>query len=395
MQTVATIHDSIVCLSPFPWAGCWQTTHYVARCLATNLPVLFVEQAPVWNPEDPTFSYRQVLRGLGQSLTKTEPGVYVLAPRTLPLGRFDSIRRLNQFWYAAAVEGAQRELGFRSPLFWVSYFEGCCSVLEQLKRPVYVYHCLDFLPYADKTEERALAANAAVVFNCSPRLLADHEPHCTRNVLLPNGTDLERFQPDLYRDQPPPPDLPVGKRIIGYVGMINSATDLTLLAKIAKTYQSCQVVIVGPVRGGESGPRGEQREALKTLKELPNVTVIGFRPPEHLAHYIAAFDVCVVPYIMSSRKILASDPLKFYQYLAMRKPIVSNNIPALESYADLCYLAATRDEFLGQIRHALNEVTSEKMAERRGAAARERSWPVLVERAYRYALECVNAKEVI
>jgi glycosyltransferase involved in cell wall biosynthesis len=363
--------------------------------LAAGVPVLFVEQAPIWNPADPTFSYRQVLRGLGQYLTKTQEGVYVLAPRTLPLGRFDSIRRLNHSWYAAAIWGAQKELGLRCPLFWVSYFEGCFSVLEQLKRPAYVYHCLDFLPYADKAEERALTQNATVVFNCSPRLLEDHRPYCTRNVLLPNGTDLELFQPHLYRGQAPPPDLPTGRRIIGYVGMINSATDLTLLAETAKTYRSHQVAIVGPVRGGESGPQGEQRDALKTLRELPNVTVIGFRPPERLAHYIAAFDVCVVPYVMSSRKILASDPLKFYQYLAMQKPIVSNNIPALESYADLCYLAATKDEFLAQIRNALNEVTSEKMAERRGAAARERSWPVLVERAHRYALECVDAKEVI
>ncbi len=170
-------------------------------------------------------------------------------------------------------------------------------------------------------------------------------------------------------------------------------TDLSLLAEIARTYQSDYVVTVGPVRSGASGPQGEQREALKRLKELPNVCMLPFHPVQELARYIAAFDVCVVPRVMS-RMTLAADPLKFYQYLAMRKPIVSTSLPALERYAKLCYLAGTRDEFLTQVRNALSEVTSEEMAENRDAAARQRSWPVLVDWAYRYALECVSAKEV-
>jgi glycosyltransferase involved in cell wall biosynthesis len=222
-------------------------------------------------------------------------------------------------------------------------------------------------------------------------LLEDHRSQTTKNVLLPNGADLEWFQPDLYRDQPRLLDLPKGRRIIGFVGMINNVTDLTLLAEVARTYRSDEIVIVGPVRSGASGPQDEQRDALKTLKELPNVTMVGFRPVRELARYIAAFDVCVVPFIIS-RMTLAADPLKFYQYLAMRKPIISTSIPALERYADLSYLAGTREEFVSQVGNALNEVTSSEMVEKREAAARERSWPVLVEGAYRYALECVQTQ---
>ncbi len=96
-----------------------------------------------------------------------------------------------------------------------------------------------------------------------------------------------------------------------------------------------------------------------------------------------------------SRMTLAADPLKFYQYLAMGKSIVSTSVPALERYAELCYLAGTREEFLAQAGNALNEVTSNRMAESRDAAARERSWPVLVEWAYRHALECVAAKDLM
>jgi hypothetical protein len=109
----STMPDSVICLSPFPWAGCWQTTHSVAQSLARHTPVLFVGQAPLWNPSDPNFSYREVLRGLGGSLSKSESGVYTLTPRTVPLGRFDRIRRLNEAWYVAAIEAARRELGFR------------------------------------------------------------------------------------------------------------------------------------------------------------------------------------------------------------------------------------------------------------------------------------------
>ena len=36
--------DGVAVVSPFAWAGPWQTPHYVARQLATRVPVIFVEK---------------------------------------------------------------------------------------------------------------------------------------------------------------------------------------------------------------------------------------------------------------------------------------------------------------------------------------------------------------
>ncbi len=125
---------------------------------------------------------------------------YTLTPRTVPLGRLDGIRRLNETWYVAAIEAAQRGLGGRSPLYWVSYFEGCFSLIEKLKHSAYVYHCLDFLPFAEAIQVFAHLEQPGVALFWAAGVAQDGRNE--RNG--PNGSGWEyiRYWPGSQKGNP-------------------------------------------------------------------------------------------------------------------------------------------------------------------------------------------------
>ena len=52
---------------------------------------------------------------------------------------------------------------------------------------------------------------------------------------------------------------------------------------------------------------------------------------------------------------LATNPVKFYEYISAGKPVVSIKLPELLPYAKYCYLADGKKQFKEMIPEALNE----------------------------------------
>jgi hypothetical protein len=71
---------------------------------------------------------------------------------------------------------------------------------------------------------------------------------------------------------------------------------------------------------------------------------------------------------------LATNPVKFYEYLSSGKPVVSIELPELLAYKEDCYLARDADEFLAQLECAYNERKDDKLIRRRLTLASENSW---------------------
>ena len=52
-----------------------------------------------------------------------------------------------------------------------------------------------------------------------------------------------------------------------------------------------------------------------------------------LPNYIANFDICMIPYNLERHH--NNDPIKFYEYLAMGKPVITTRIGGVSQYNDL------------------------------------------------------------
>ena len=178
--------------------------------------------------------------------------------------------------------------------------------------------------------------------------------------MLRNGTEFEHFNGavrcgalDHLTDKP----------IIGYYGAIAEWFDMGLLAYCAKTRPQWNFVLVGHVHGVD----------VNKVEGLPNVHFVGEVPYADLPGYFAYFDVCTIPFKLIPL-IMATNPVKFYEYLSDAKPVVSVELPELRPYAALCHLASNEEDFLRKLDTALNEDASPELIEARLQLARDNSW---------------------
>jgi teichuronic acid biosynthesis glycosyltransferase TuaH len=164
-------------------------------------------------------------------------------------------------------------------------------------------------------------------------------------------------------------DLPAP--VAGFVGHLNSRTDLALLEAVSATGAS--LLLLGP-----RDPSFEP-DRFEALLARPHVSYVGPRRFEELLPYLKKIDVGLVPYA-NTQFNRNSFPLKTLEYLAAGRPVVSTPLPAVRSLrTDLVALAETPEDFAAAVmREAGRDREPGLLAERRAFAA-EHSWAARAE----------------
>lgn len=373
--------ESVVVLSPFFWNfrdDMWQTTHHIARQFARLVPTMFVEPCAPWNFGSAEFRVHRLFHSLFGSRTRSPlHNLTVVHRRSLPLGRWKFVRDFDLVRNARSLRELLNTFGFRRTLLWHSFPYWSEPLVDAVDHTLFVYHCLD---HSTREEEVRLIRGADVVFCVSQTLVEKHRPLNPRTYLLPNGVDLSLFDGSRAAESPRPSDLPKGGRILGFLGYVNYHLDIELLLQVAKAFPEDHLIIVGRIPTKETAPQGKQKEALARLRSQPNVRILGFKPTRQLPMYLHAFDVCLIPFLRNPFN-RECDPLKFYQYVAMGKPVVSTPVVVAERYRETCYLADSPEEFIAQISRALHAGNSETLRQARLAVARTHSWESLIAEA--------------
>jgi glycosyltransferase involved in cell wall biosynthesis len=113
------------------------------------------------------------------------------------------------------------------------------------------------------------------------------------------------------------------------------------------------------------------------LTGLPNVEITGLRPYHEMPAALSSLDVCLNLFRAGdlSRDV---SPLKFYEYLAVGKPIVSTPQPAqVHNYADVIEIADGPESFVAACERALRDIDLNRRAARK-ACAQACSWEARV-----------------
>ena len=206
--------------------------------------------------------------------------------------------------------------------------------------------------------ETKFMENADLVVTSSAKLHEKALAFNENSILVRNGTDFEMFH-TLF----PNGKLDSMKRpIIGYHGAISEWFDPGVVHRCAERHPEWNFVLIGSTLGCE----------VNGLKRLPNVHLLGEMPYKDLPGYLHYFDVCIIPFRVCELT-LATNPVKFYEYISSGKPVVSVKLPEMQQYADICYLYQTDEEFEKGIITALDE-KDEELRKRRIEVARQSSW---------------------
>lgn len=167
-----------------------------------------------------------------------------------------------------------------------------------------------------------------------PRLLVNicHSDY-TRQAYLRLGIDNAKLRRVLNGFEPQRLRAPVSARaaksglgldperkLVVYTGRINHKKGLTLVVQAAKASPDVQFLLVGSK--GE-GP-------IETMaRDVPNIRMVSFQPPEALVQYVYAADVLLIPPSLKPLAQYGSTvlPLKLFFYLGAGRPILAGDTP--------------------------------------------------------------------
>lgn len=143
----------------------------------------------------------------------------------------------------------------------------------------------------------------------------------TDAVCIANGVSFERFDPSVSRNKPA--DLEnMTAPIVGYAGKMQEMVDLDLLEQLAIAFPTVNFVFIGQILNADW---------MQPIWRHQNVHYLGDKHYDRLPDYLASFDICIIPYDMGRQH--GGDPIKFYEYLAMGKPVVTTDIGGVSRFS--------------------------------------------------------------
>jgi glycosyltransferase involved in cell wall biosynthesis len=348
-----TDFDGIICIGGEDW---WYHNrgHFdfqIMRRIAQTHPVLFVNSLAVRMPsirEKSQFAARigRKLKSLSRGLVRVENNFWVFSPLSVP---GPTGAKLTRWALAPQIKFAARRAGIKRPLLWMHCPAGA-DLMHEIPHQLLVLQRTDrfeAFPEADPeivgAQIAALKAAADLTVYCNPILMAQEQGDVRRQLLITHGVDLDMFIAAGNSRAPGPADIAVLKRPrVGFIGGIDAHTfDPPLFLKVARALPDVNFVMVG----GCSLPEG--------WCPLPNVTFAGRKPYDTIATYMAAMDALIMPWNKSDW-IKACNPIKLKEYLAVGRPVITTDFPALERYRDLVRVADTPRAFAEAIRSALD-----------------------------------------
>jgi UDP-galactopyranose mutase len=247
---------------------------------------------------------------------------------------------------------------------------------EVLWPQVLVYDCMDelslfanapaeLLPY-----EQRLLSIADVVFTGGHSLYRAKQGRNPHLFCFPSSVETEHFRPS-RPDARPALAAPADQRDLphprlGYYGVIDERMDLELLDGLARAHPEWQIVMVGPVVKIDPA----------ALPQHPNIHYLGQRDYAELPHYLAGWDVCLLPFAHNDATRYIS-PTKTLEYMAAERMIVSTSITDVAGiYGDIVFLGDGVEGFVTACEQALSVSPAERAARtsQMRAVLRRTSW---------------------
>ena len=323
------------------WDFVYQRPQQLLSRLARHYHVLFVEE-PVFDAGDPWLER-----------SSPAPNLVVCRPHTpVPASGFhdDQIPVLAPLLAGLLPDG-------EDPLVWF-YTPMALPLLQALHPGLVVYDCMDELaafrnsPKQLLQRESALLSVADLVFTGGPSLFEAKRTRHANAHCFPSSVDAVHFEQALDRSNGHPGQAAIGGPRLGFFGVIDERFDAGLIAALADAHAHWQIVLVGPILKIDPA----------SLPQRANIHYLGQQPYQALPHFLAGWDVCLLPFALNEATRFIS-PTKVLEYMAAELPIVSTPITDVAvPYGDVVAIAADAGAFIAACEAALARTPDEHAA---------------------------------
>jgi UDP-galactopyranose mutase len=294
----------LICLSHLRWNFVFQRPqHLMTRC-ARDRRVFFVEE-PIFQPGisphlliNHSDTVRVVVPHLPQGISNDDA---IVAQREL-VDQLIEAERISKYvlWY---------------------YTPMALAFTDHLSPAAVVYDCMDELsafkgaPSVIKAREAELMSRASLVLTGGQSLF-EAKRHLHSNIHpFPSSVDVPHFAQARRIRKDPADQTSIPHPRLGFFGVIDERMDLPLLDAVAAERPDWHLVMLGPVVKIEAD----------SLPRRANIHYLGSKRYEDLPHYVAGWDVALLPFARNDATRFIS-PTKTPEYLAAGRPVVSTSI---------------------------------------------------------------------
>ena len=162
------------------------------------------------------------------------------------------------------------------------------------------------------------AEQIVTVAYSTPRILSKRGVASHKMVVIPNGVDIDFFQPGAQNNNVRKRYAPTGSFLVSYIGTHGMAHALQTVLNTAKMFSkkdNIHFLFVG------EGAEKDQLVAWTKHQQLSNVTFVEQQPRETLLSFYQASDVCLVP-LRKVPLFQAVLPSKMFEIMGVGRPII-------------------------------------------------------------------------
>lgn len=340
-----------------------QRPQKIARHLAkAGYTVFYVEHEFLItrNLNKPPFAVKPILKNVYSLTLSSKNDYFIYTDEVLTTDKKVITNSLLNFLASFNLLNNDKTLIFNHP-FWGNFD---FTIIGKTRG---VYDCFDdhssfglVSRNQDDCEEKLFRDNLTIVTSDFLRKKAISSKAKSVTVIN-NGVDFDFFHNriDVQKTK---------QNTIGYVGAIEEWIDEEIIEKLLQSFSNYKIVLAGKVNNNKIS---------RMSSRYKNLILLGEVKKEYIPSLINSFAVCIIPFKVNNL-IRATDPIKFYEYLSIGKPVVTTDIPELKKFADICYPCRGADEFARGVRVALNERNNQHLLTKRFKVAKSRDWAVLL-----------------
>ena len=275
----------------------------------------------------------------------------------------DQYREVEPNLFITGEEDVLKAIGDHQAVVMLTWM-GSLPFVKRIPKCSIWYHILDHLEIFSYYDDAYLALHNSAVKESS---VVSYVAEPLKNqytlgddaVYLPNGVNPQEIKEAIHPDFVPEdmkPILAKNHKIVGYYGYLAEWMDYKMIRWLAENHPDYEFVMIGKVIHDTS-----------LIENVSNIHLLGLKPYKELFDYAKFFDVATIPFVLDEKMDCVS-PIKFYEYLALGKPVVSSSMPEVYNYAIKCscvFNSNSRDEFNYYLERAMLPETAAE-AERKG-----------------------------
>jgi len=154
-------------------------------------------------------------------------------------------------------------------------------------------------------------------------------------LVQPNGVDIKSFNINIDKEEARKKiGLPLNKTLLGYVGMLKTMGMEKGVGIALETLRYLEKDINLILVGGN----GEDMRYYKNIAKKHNVqnrvVFIGWIKNKLVPIYLKAFDILLAPFPMNDHYNYYMSPMKIFEYMASKKPIVASDLNSIREILD-------------------------------------------------------------